>query len=382
VDTRKTNRTSVSENTAAPIHGQTALWLPGGQSYPFEPSAIEAHAPAGSGVYGLHDESQQIFIGEAASLRDTLLRHLKDPQQLFRHRQPKYFSYWECRAEACGERARGLIAKYQPALQGVQLLAFATAENGMIERPSDSWAAKVGRFVPGARRGATDGSSENDPAKSHLYITTTQVSAIAGAFLLLAVALAYLGMRTGEFIAGARNVTPYTAEVDSAIATEPEPAAALEDAKAVARRAPDALSEIQPQPAAATASGAMPAAPVAAPVKSTEPPVEEASRQPSNATIQAKPIARPSTASDSRQEPGGKSWTIQISATQVQATAEAIRDKLRAKGYEAFVAEAEINGALWYRLRIGSFASAQSADALRQTLMEKENLRAAFVTAK
>ena len=53
--------------------------------------------------------------------------------------------------------------------------------------------------------------------------------------------------------------------------------------------------------------------------------------------------------------------------------------KLKAKGYEAFVIDAEINGNTWHRVRIGTFETRQDAENLRAALIAKEGFLDAYV---
>lgn len=75
-------------------------------------------------------------------------------------------------------------------------------------------------------------------------------------------------------------------------------------------------------------------------------------------------------------------WSVQISATKDQSAAQLLQDKLKSKGFDAFIVEAEINSAQWYRVRVGRFSTNQEAEKTRQDLQSKENLASAFVTGK
>ena len=54
--------------------------------------------------------------------------------------------------------------------------------------------------------------------------------------------------------------------------------------------------------------------------------------------------------------------------------------KLKAKGYDAFLVTADINGNTWHRLRIGAFETREEAESLRAALQMKDGFRDAFVT--
>ena len=82
------------------------------------------------------------------------------------------------------------------------------------------------------------------------------------------------------------------------------------------------------------------------------------------------------------QEPSAKSWSVQIASTQDDKAAQQLQDKLKTLGYDAYIVEADVNSARWFRVRVGRFTAQQEADATRKVLQSKENIRSAFVTAK
>ena len=62
------------------------------------------------------------------------------------------------------------------------------------------------------------------------------------------------------------------------------------------------------------------------------------------------------------QPPEGQgSFTVQVGAFRVRTPAEALRAKLAAAGYEAYLVETESENGARYRVRIGAFATRQAA---------------------
>jgi len=57
-----------------PDEQSTAAWC-FSDYYAFDEQAILAFAPQDSGVYGLYSFDRQIFIGESANIRESLLHH-------------------------------------------------------------------------------------------------------------------------------------------------------------------------------------------------------------------------------------------------------------------------------------------------------------------
>jgi septal ring-binding cell division protein DamX len=76
----------------------------------------------------------------------------------------------------------------------------------------------------------------------------------------------------------------------------------------------------------------------------------------------AEPVA---TAPAPRVSGGSGSFAVQISSWPTKERAEALANSLSKKGYSAFVAEGDVNGKTWYRVRVGSYsAQADAGDAV------------------
>ncbi len=73
-------------------------------------------------------------------------------------------------------------------------------------------------------------------------------------------------------------------------------------------------------------------------------------------------------------------YTIQVSAFQDKAQADRMVDRLKGKGYDAFVTKAVIPGrGIWYRVRVGKYASRDAAENVAANLKRKEGI-ATYVT--
>ena len=77
----------------------------------------------------------------------------------------------------------------------------------------------------------------------------------------------------------------------------------------------------------------------------------------------------------------GKHWAVQLMATPDRGVATVWWEKLNAKGYDAFVVEAEIDGKTWYRVRLGFFTTLRDAETLSAQVRLKEGFHDAFVAA-
>jgi cell division septation protein DedD len=74
-------------------------------------------------------------------------------------------------------------------------------------------------------------------------------------------------------------------------------------------------------------------------------------------------------------------WTVQAVATTDKGIASHWSERLKAKGYEAFVVRADIRGQTWYRVRAGRFNTPKEAETLRAGLKSTEGFQDAFVAA-
>lgn len=80
-----------------------------------------------------------------------------------------------------------------------------------------------------------------------------------------------------------------------------------------------------------------------------------------------------------KKESSERAWTVQIKSSPDKKFADNWADRLKAKGYDAFVVDADVKGQTWYRVRVGHFAAREEAEALRSTLESKGGLSGSFV---
>ena len=66
--------------------------------------------------------------------------------------------------------------------------------------------------------------------------------------------------------------------------------------------------------------------------------------------------------------PGTNAWVIQVASLVSPEAARTLQDELRAKGYPAFVEQADVNGRRYYRVRIGPEVERTRADRLAERL--------------
>lgn len=72
-------------------------------------------------------------------------------------------------------------------------------------------------------------------------------------------------------------------------------------------------------------------------------------------------------------------WVVQVGSFGAKNNAEALRDKLRKRGYAAFVEPYPQAGKTMYRVKIGPEIKRETADGLRERLEKKEQLKGIVV---
>ena len=79
-------------------------------------------------------------------------------------------------------------------------------------------------------------------------------------------------------------------------------------------------------------------------------------------------------------EESGKAWYVQVNAFPDEKSGKVSVDRLKNKGYKAYLTEARNKGKLWYRVRVGEFRTREEAERIADILKSKENLPSAFAT--
>lgn len=78
----------------------------------------------------------------------------------------------------------------------------------------------------------------------------------------------------------------------------------------------------------------------------------------------------------------GKGWTVQVNAFPDEKSAKTWVDRLKNKGYKAYVAEANAKGKIWYRVRVGQYNTREEAKKVEEALKTKENYTKAFIATR
>ena len=121
------------------------------------------------------------------------------------------------------------------------------------------------------------------------------------------------------------------------------------------------------------------------PPKPSRPPRVEPPRAESPRVESDKPDATPKAdavaAAPAKPAPGQPTFTVQVAAYKAKDPADALRAKLTAAGYEAYVVQVDTPGSARYRVRVGSFAARESAQQIADRIVGERSLPA-FVTSR
>lgn len=81
---------------------------------PFTATSVYKNAPAASGVYGLSNARQWIYVGETANIQADLRKHLESPNGVLREHSASGYTFELSPAEYRAERQTQLISELSP----------------------------------------------------------------------------------------------------------------------------------------------------------------------------------------------------------------------------------------------------------------------------
>ena len=76
--------------------------------------SVRQHAPAASGVYGISNSTEWLFIGESDNIQQSLLKHVADRDGALAERTPSGFVFEQCDREGRIARQDRLVLEYEP----------------------------------------------------------------------------------------------------------------------------------------------------------------------------------------------------------------------------------------------------------------------------
>ena len=78
----------------------------------------------------------------------------------------------------------------------------------------------------------------------------------------------------------------------------------------------------------------------------------------------------------------GKTWRAQVNAFPDDRSAKQIVDRLRNKGYNAYVTEVQNRGRTWFRVSVGKYQTREEAEKVAELLRNSENYPKAFAATR
>jgi hypothetical protein len=109
---------------------------------------------------------------------------------------------------------------------------------------------------------------------------------------------------------------------------------------------------------------------------------EDGSAQAESSVAKKAPRVEPPSNQPSSTEPSRSGFTVQLSAADSAAGAARVVERLKKKGYPAYVVKAHVKGKLYYRIRCGKFETEAQAKAYAAEIAKREGIRALVSTAE
>jgi DedD protein len=89
--------------------------------------------------------------------------------------------------------------------------------------------------------------------------------------------------------------------------------------------------------------------------------------------------AKPAEEEKSKTETTSKEWTVQVNASTDEGSQQKLVERLKQKGYDAYLVKTNQNGRDWYRVRVGHFTARGQAQEMLEVLQTKENFKPIIV---
>jgi len=234
--------------------------------------------------------------------------------------------------------------------------------------------------------------AENRRGKENrFYFSRGQLVLLGGAFALASVVIFILGMIVGQGIEERKllkrdeplvkiPVTPPSRESSGAPASKDE----ITFNNATPKAPPVAASAQGPAKAEKPAEkvAKLDAKEKKTPAKTAEAPTRPVEKKSEKNSAAEEPGKTPPVAEAAPTQEAGKTWRAQVNAYPDERSAKLIVDRLKNKGYNAYVTEAQNKGKTWYRVSVGKYASREEAEKIVEVLRSKENFPKAFVASR
>jgi cell division septation protein DedD len=199
---------------------------------------------------------------------------------------------------------------------------------------------------------------------------------LGGAFILASLVIFFIGMFVGRGIEERK-----IAKREEPLVKIPlRPEGAANDGTAAPKKDEITFSNAPPK---------APAAPLAEEKTQLEKPPEKIAKaevaapkpEKKSEKVTAEAAAKKAEASAEAAD-AGKVWRAQVNAFPDERSAKLLVDRLKNKGYNAYVSETQNRGKTWYRVSVGRYNSREEAEKIVEALRTKENHPKAFAASK
>ncbi|HEY7555365.1 MAG TPA: SPOR domain-containing protein [Candidatus Binatia bacterium] len=206
------------------------------------------------------------------------------------------------------------------------------------------------------------------------YFTRGQMALLGGAFTLASIIIFALGMFVGKEIEARKTVQPEEPLVKVPVKPAPQGAAGTEGAKS--------KDDLTFYNTLTKTPEAKQAAETKAEEKKAEKTAKAAESRAEKAQAAAEPEIKAQAMESGETKTNDMGWSVQAHSYPDAKSATDLVDRLKNKGYNAFVTEANVKGKVWYRVRVGRFGSREEAEKTAAALRSNESLDKAFATRK
>jgi len=233
--------------------------------------------------------------------------------------------------------------------------------------------------------------AENRRGKENrFYFSRGQMVLLGAAFTLATVVIFFLGIFVGKSIEERKllkkeeplvkiPVKPGSAEPSAAPAPPVQPRDEITFNDSLSGAANSlAAAEENPRETKPGEKVAKPEPKVKTVVAKTEAPAIKIAEK----KIAVEDAAKKSPATSAESKEAGKIWRAQVNAFPDERSAKQIVDRLKNKGYNAYVTEAQNKGKTWFRVSVGKYGSRDDADKMVETLRTKESYPKAFAATR
>jgi cell division septation protein DedD len=219
--------------------------------------------------------------------------------------------------------------------------------------------------------------AENRRGKENrYYYSRGQMILLGAAFTSAAVVIFFLGMFVGKGVEERKILKKDEPLVKIPVKPESAPGGAAQKKDEITFNGPEAKSSV----------------PSVTEEKAKEKPAEKiaATEVPTPKAVEKKTVkiaaeaATKKTESAASAEAGdpGKVWRAQVNAFPDERSANQLVDRLKNKGYNAYVSDVQNRGKTWYRVSVGRYDSREQAEKIADALRTKENHSKAFAASK